>query len=488
MMRNAAGKGRSPAEDTTKDNLRPIISPGRNCWRVAQASKAAVLIDGAEYYAQLETALRSAEHSILIAGWDFDGRIRLRPETEKDESPPLGELLCQLLDAKPELTVHILVWSLSLVQSPSSSLEILFHAQWRKHPRMNFRFDTSHPFYAAHHEKIVCIDDAIAFAGGFDLTVSRWDRSEHRPQESARTDPDGKAYQPLHDMQMAVSGKAAAALGELIRTRWKTAIGQQLSPARRPAEDPWPTGLDPQFQNISVAIARTRPEYNGLEEVNESATLTLDAIRSARDAIYIETQFLTAKPVGDALIELLSLERGPEIVIVKTHHAKGLMERLVMGINGDRFIRWLRRADRHGRLKVYYPAIYDGEQKHEIYVHSKMLIIDDRFVRIGSANLSNRSIGLDTECDLAIEARNDETRRAIAALRNRLVGEHVGAEPDRVAAMILQKGSLGRAIDQLPKGSRRLTMSDAMTDEGPSSRLPGSWLLDPKRVFRPFRK
>ena len=75
----------------------PILRPGQNCWRVARADRASVLIDGASYFARLEAALRNAQRSILIVGWDFDGSIRLRPDASAEESPPLGPLLRALV-------------------------------------------------------------------------------------------------------------------------------------------------------------------------------------------------------------------------------------------------------------------------------------------------------------------------------------------------------------------------------------------------------
>ena len=55
-------------------------------------------------------------------------------------------------------------------------------------------------------------------------------------------------------------------------------------------------------------------------------------------------------------------------------------------------------------------------------VHAKLCIVDDELVRIGSANLCNRSMGLDAECDVTVEAGgNRAAQNAIADLRNRLL-------------------------------------------------------------------
>src|SRR5690606_31133220 len=122
----------------------------------------------------------------------------------------------------------VLVWSESVVHAPSSVGEGLFGAKWQDHPRIRVVLDTKHPFYAAHHQKIVCVDECIAFGGGIDLTVQRWDRPGHEFDDPLRLDPDGKPYQPVHDVQMVVDGEAARALCAVARQRWETATGEPL--------------------------------------------------------------------------------------------------------------------------------------------------------------------------------------------------------------------------------------------------------------------
>ena len=157
-----------------------ILQPGRNCWRISRAAKAAVMSDGGPYFAHLEDALRQAKRSVMIVGWDFDGRIRLRPDASPEESPELGPLLRSLVEARPELEIRILVWSVAVLHAPGAPLPLLFGAEWQEHPRITLKLDTRHPLYAAHHQKIVCIDGGLAFVGGIDLTVRRWDRHPTR--------------------------------------------------------------------------------------------------------------------------------------------------------------------------------------------------------------------------------------------------------------------------------------------------------------------
>jgi phosphatidylserine/phosphatidylglycerophosphate/cardiolipin synthase-like enzyme len=95
------------------------------------------------------------------------------------------------------------------------------------------------------------------------------------------------------------------------------------------------------------------------------------------------------------------------------------------------------------------------------------MVVDDRFLRIGSANLNNRSMGADTECDRAIEARTDRERTAILEIRNRLLGEHCGVAAADVAAFLARHGSLARAADELSASGHSLRpIDDGEPDQG----------------------
>ncbi|WP_243373410.1 phospholipase D-like domain-containing protein [Microvirga solisilvae] len=468
-------------------NTRPILQPGTNCWRVVPADRAAALIDGADYFTQLEAALRKAQRSIMIIGWDFDGSIRLRPDVDPETSPPLGPLLRSLVEEKPDLEIRILVWSIAIVHAPGAPGPLIFGADWQNHPRLQLRLDKHHPLYAAHHQKIVSIDDSLAFVGGMDLTVRRWDTKDHACDNPYRLRDDGTIYDPVHDIQMVVTGAAAHSIAELACTRWKIATGEELSPLPYPALNPWPEDLSPDFTNAPIAIARTYPAWGEHSAVQEAAALNLDALSAAKHSIYIEAQYMTAPYIGDVLEQHLSDPLGPEIVVIQTHESHGWAEKKVMGTNRDRLIRRLRKADRYDRLRAYYPVVPSEGGSCQVLIHSKLIIVDDTFLRIGSSNLNNRSIGLDTECDLAIEATNDEMRRTIAGLRNRLLAEHLDTDPDVFAGMVAEaSGSLIAAIERLNVNRRRLHSFDAMFDEGPAAPAIGTGLLDPLEPFEPL--
>ncbi len=155
-----------------------------------------------------------------------------------------------------------------------------------------------------------------------------------------------------------------------------------------------------------------------------------------------------------------------------------------MGANRDRLMRHLRRADRHDRLRLYYCVVNGRNGACEVLVHSKVLIIDDRIMRIGSSNLNNRSMGLDTECDLVVEAWGEEQRGKIAAIRNRLLAEHLDATPDALSAAIARTGSLIRGIDACNTKARGLRPFPEMDLEGPTKPISASGLMDPPRPLK----
>jgi phosphatidylserine/phosphatidylglycerophosphate/cardiolipin synthase-like enzyme len=143
--------------------------------------------------------------------------------------------------------------------------------------------------------------------------------------------------------------------------------------------------------------------------VREVEALYLDTIASAQRFIYIENQYLSSFSVGKAFAASLEKKDGPEIVIVLPV-SSGWLEETTMGVFRARLLAHLRKADAHGRLRIYYPDVAELDGKG-LNVHSKVMIADGTFVRVGSSNLSNRSMGVDTECDIALNWRRKDRKR-----------------------------------------------------------------------------
>jgi phosphatidylserine/phosphatidylglycerophosphate/cardiolipin synthase-like enzyme len=132
------------------------------------------------------------------------------------------------------------------------------------------------------------------------------------------------------------------------------------------------------------------------------------------------------------------------------------------------------------------PDKQGGEK--ELVIHSKLLIVDDHFIRIGSSNLNNRSEGLDTECDLAIEASTNAHRLAISTLRYRLLAEHLETTPETVRETERSLRSLNSAVDALNVGKRGLRHFAIDVSKGETSPLTGTTLVDPRRPYWPLQK
>jgi uncharacterized membrane protein YdjX (TVP38/TMEM64 family) len=341
---------------------------------------------------------------------------------------------------------------------------------------------------ASHHQKVIVVDDQTAFVGGMDLAKWRWDSPRHLENDPRRTDPGGNPYPPYHDVQVALDGEAAHALGKLVRERWRRATGETIEALLSVGNNPWPAGLRPDFRDVEVAIARTIPPHDGRSEVREVEALTLDAIRRASSSIYIENQFLTSMSVCKALEERLSSETGPDVVIVLPYKRTSWLEEYSMGLMRSRCLRRLHAANCFDRLRVYYPHI-PGMDEQVMNVHAKLMIVDGRFLRVGSSNLTNRSMGLDTEADIAIEAghRKDVLER-IQELQRHLLAHHLEVDEREVQRSLDTHYRLGPAIDELRTTEHRsLAPLDGLLDERLEQAVPESTFFDPERPLAPDR-
>lgn len=449
-----------------------ILESGRNCWRIERATRVG-LLDSAEYFPALAQSLAAARRLVMIVGWDLDARVVLDPCGTARE--PLALLLERLLAEEPQLNVRLLLWDRTIAYGGNRKSRGALATLRERCPRLDFRF-SSPAFGAAHHQKLVIVDDCVAFIGGIDLAGNRWDTRRHLAEDPRRITPDGDRYGPVHDVQLVVEGPVAQALAGLARSQWVRAGGAALPYVVAAQATAWPEAAAAFFTDVPVAIARTDP-WPPEGAVREIEALTRDALNHATRMIYVETQYLTAEAVVDTLVERLKRPDPPEIVVIVTGTPFGHAEQLAMGVNRDRMLRRLRAADRHDRLRVYYPVAVSGGRRVAIKIYAKLLIVDDEFLRIGSSNLNNRSMGMDTECDLAIEAGAATDHLQIRAIRHRLLAEHLLTTPAAVEETLNRTGSLIRTVASLNPG--RLRRFAAERRSGPSRSLPGTWLLAP---------
>jgi phosphatidylserine/phosphatidylglycerophosphate/cardiolipin synthase-like enzyme/uncharacterized membrane protein YdjX (TVP38/TMEM64 family) len=467
-----------------------LLRPGRNCWRIERAQRLAFLIDGAAYFAALRSAIARAKHSVFILGWDFDSRIRLVPEGAADGFPePLGDFLKEVVRRERKLHMYVLSWDFAIVFAGDREWLPLYKLGWKTHPRprLAFHLDAKHPLSGSHHQKVVVIDDSVAFVGGLDLTHGRWDTSEHRAVQPHRVDARGAQSRPYHDVQAIVDGAAARALGELCRDRWIRGTGEQPVAPCAVQSDAWPTKVTPEITNIDVGIARTDPGYVTRQSVEEIRRLYMDAIASAKGSLYLENQYFSSSLIGRGLAARLREADAPEVVVVSRLNEEGWLEARTMGLLRAHLHRMLKDADANGRYRLLYPYIPGLLPPQLLNVHSKVLLMDDELATVGSANFNNRSMGFDTECNIVIEARGDPcVRSVIAALRNRLLAEHLGAQPESVTVEIERTGgSVIAAIAALTSPGRRLEPIDPPLSPDLERLLPASALVDPEKPIDP---
>ena len=453
------GKARHDARAGT------LLVPGDTCWRIERADRLAVIVDAAAYFRHLRAALRAAERFVYLIGWDFDLRLEMLPgESDEEGRAPdglpnrLGDFLEHVVDAAPDLSLHILKWDKAVLVQLSQQLPETIGLKLSS-DRIHFALDSHHPAGATHHQKVVVIDDRMAFCGGIDVTGGRWDTREHLPGDERRHLPNGDPHKPWHDATTALSGPVAAALGDLARTRWRAANGEELG-APAVASAPWPEGLDADLEGVDVAIARTKPRYHEQDRVDEIERLYLAAIRGARRTIYLESQYFAAGSICEALERRLAEPDGPELLVINPDRAEGFLQHEAMDTARARMIERVRDAarrggggpDGRGRFRIYHPVNAAGVP---IYVHAKVLIVDDRLVRIGSSNVNNRSMGFDTECDVAVEPATEAQRAFALRLRHDLLAEHLGCEAQEVADAAGARSSLLEAVDALNGHSDR---------------------------------
>lgn len=433
-----------------------LLQPGTTCWRRDTSGRAALIIDMADYFDAAMKAMRRARHTVWLLNWAFEAQTLFHPQDgcTGPAADRIGNFLKTLASENPNLDVRVLCWKSS---APVSATQHWFTLADRKTfagTPVKFVLDGKLPRGACHHQKAIIVDDAVAFCGGGDIGPDRWDTPQHLDDDPRRVRTprahghSEKDFDSRHEVMGIVEGAPAQALGALFRERWARATGEALPepPATRPA---WPAGMAAQFQGIDVGLSRTVAAWKGQPEIREAEALHLAAIAQAKRCIYMENQYYTSPLIAAALARRLKEPDGPEVVLIGTEHSPSYFDQATMDHTRVRFIETLKRADRHGRFQAYSPVTTLGRI---IIVHAKLTIVDDRLLRIGSANINNRSLGFDTECDLCFEAsgRGHAAARAeITRLRNHLVAHWLGCEDAVVETALKTHRTLGGAIEAL---------------------------------------
>ena len=266
---------------------------------------------------------------------------------------------------------------------------------------------------------------------------------------------------------------------ELGAERWKLATDEELC-AIEPSDCNWPDGLPAMFEQVDVAISRTHAEYRESPEIREIEALYLDMIAAARRFIYFENQYFTSAKIAACIAARMEEADPPEIVLVMPRTAEGWLEQVAMDAARLKLMAAIGHKDPGNRFRIYVPMTTGGA---DIYVHAKVAIVDDRLLRVGSSNLNNRSLGLDSECDVTIDAAlpaNRGTRPAMTALRHRLLAEHLGCSAEQFAEAELQASSMVDAIEALRGEGKTLELLEMEKLGASKEFIAANELLDPE--------
>jgi len=461
-----------------------LFRPGHNCWRVERAERATVIVDADDYFKAARAAMLKARKQILLVGWDFDARIRFGGDVADGGPERVGAFVSWLVRRTPGLHVYILRWDTGALKTLFHAQSIMRIARWTADPQVHFRLDPHHPTAGSHHQKVLVIDDDVAFCGGIDMTVDRWDTRAHTDDDPRRVRPNGTPYKPWHDATTMLKGPVAGALGQMCRDRWAVAGGAALEPVSAEA-DCWPAEVKPDFHDVEIGIALTVPEMAQQQPRHEIEQLYIDLIAQTKRWFYAESQYFASRRVAEAIGRRLEEPDGPEFVIVHPVSAQGWLEPIAMDSARARLVEALHDKDRHGRLRLYSPYTAAGEP---IYVHAKVTVVDDAVLRVGSSNFNNRSLRLDTECDVVVEAREEGDRRIVAGIRNALLAEHLGSDCARIEASLAETGSIIRTIETLRGDGRSLRPYEVEDLDGVRAWLADNKILDPEGPGETFEE
>lgn len=381
-----------------------------------------------EYYEELYEVFQKAEQSIFILGWDIHSEVDLMPHKKNLETPSvLVNLLRVLALEKKELQIYLLPWEYALLYAAERDPLLNIKFSWGDIENIHFEENTSDSIGSSHHQKIVMVDETLVYCGGIDLTVKRWDDEYHTANNPFRAYAKLFSYAPYHDYQIRCSGPIVVEFKEILKNSWQKNTGE-LPDFQGKINNNFlgrTNGIPLNFTDVE--LIQTQPMVSGGKEKREIETAYYKLIQSSKKSIYIENQYFTSNKVTEAIIEILKKDNPPEIVIILPKKAGGWLELETMGRLQYQQLNRLVGIDSQKKLKILYPFHRELPENEYMTVHSKIMIVDNEKLIIGSANLNNRSMGLDTESCLLIAGEFKE-------LRDYLISIISGTELNKIKA------------------------------------------------------
>jgi phosphatidylserine/phosphatidylglycerophosphate/cardiolipin synthase-like enzyme len=419
------------------------------------------LIDNAEAYAPLLESLRSARRSVHIAQLAFDADCAAYVHDASGISPARDALLVEtLVDLASHTRADIrILLNASWLLNTARPLRKFFAARGIAPERIEVRGMNRFPHFM--HAKLAIVDGREAFLLGSPFVNSYWDDGSHIPFDARRPLRE-LGGRPLHDVSLRLRGPVVREVEAMFASVWNANAPRQIGARRR-------------RRPLTVPIARPNPD-SGTRLVcdapddilpgapkgsmNMMAEL-LAGIARARRFIYIEHQYLTSRPIAAALATALRLVPQLEIIIVLNQNPDLTAYRAWQ--NAQLAERALLSHPRVGVFSLWstdaHPDRADVTRISQLFIHSKVMIVDDAWAAVGTSNLDGVSMGdygddfasalgrrvfrgvRNVEVNVVIDGQDAhdvshgrhapavraEEARTVVRLRERLWREHLGA-------------------------------------------------------------
>ena len=426
------------------------------------------LVDGKAYMDHLNARMQKmvAGDYFYLTGWRVSPKISLTPDVSS--RPQFIDQVLKLIAAKVE--VKSMVWFLSnfpVVYSVLKKAPVLLWAVRRKpeaepldagitfteaiHKSQNqsssgtdaildARLNENRP--SSHHQKFILLKSENmhqAYVGGIDIAVDRWDTPDHQsPSHRPREILDA-----WHDVQCFLKGAAVSQVFDVFAQRWnENKLGNALnipSAARpKPVTNPIASASLASVGSLNVQVLRTLVcgnVYDFAPRGEHTVALAYEkAISKAKHYIYIEDQYFWDCSLTPLLAR--KAREGVKIILVlaKSYDLSQVYMRIAhLEMRWDS-IAELRKGEGVNHVHVFH--LEKRNSRAQIYVHSKVMIIDDCYAAIGSANINYRSQTNDSELQIALVdgqkipgQMNGQTTQVCAFAHNfrkQLWGEHLG--------------------------------------------------------------
>jgi cardiolipin synthase A/B len=287
----------------------------------------------------------------------------------------------------------------------------------RRRSGVKVRWDRAHPGFCQ-HQKSWLIDAGApretSFVGGMNLNPHSVCVSGHRG--------DGQN----HDVYVELRGPSVVDVHHNFVQRWNEASERRAAAGRWGAgsdtELPFPTRLPSEEGNVLVQVQRTvhggryvigHPAPSGVtfdiaSGERSNADQYCAAIDAARHSIFIENQYFDVLEIVNRLHA--ALRRGVEVVVVVPAEPDGastMAERATLGSYGNFTLAGLAGLGDDGRRKP-------------VYVHDKVMLVDDEWATIGSCNLHRFSLYGNGELNVAFHGSS-----TVRSFRTELLMEHL---------------------------------------------------------------